>query len=70
MAWSVLKIPELLGLWWIEVVGSVLLVVGFAAAGVVLWRRAPATGSATAAVAKVDEHGHHATAVGVGVEQS
>lgn len=70
MAWSVLKIPELLGLWWIEVVGSVLLVAGFAAAGVVLWRQDPATGSATAAVAEVDEHGHHATAVGVGVEQS
>ena len=70
MAWSVLKIPELLGLWWTEVVGSVLLVAGFAAAGVVLWRQDPATGSATAAVAEVDEHGHHATAVGVGVEQS
>jgi hypothetical protein len=73
MAWSVLKIPEFLGLQWAELAGSVVLVVGFGVAGATLWRQTPAAGalaSATAAGPQVEEYGQDATAVGVGVEES
>lgn len=63
LAWSVLKIPEFMGLDWVEVAGSLLLVLGLGAAGVRLWRQA-------SPAAQIGEHGQHAATVGVGVEQA
>jgi hypothetical protein len=65
MGWSVLKIPEFLGLRLIEVVGSVVLAIGFAVVGRYLSRQPLPT-----VHAQVGQDGQHATVVAVGVEQA
>jgi hypothetical protein len=66
MAWSVLKVPEFLGLRVAEIVGSVLLAIGFAVAARALSRLPlPA-----AAQPQVSENGEHPAVVAVGVDQA
>jgi hypothetical protein len=66
MAWSVLKIPEFMGLRVAEVLGSVLLAVGFAALARTLSQLPLPAG----AQPQVSEHGQHPAVVSLGVEQS
>lgn len=66
MGWSVLKIPEFLGLRLIEVVGSVVLAIGFAVVGRYLSRQP----LPTVVHAQVGQDGQHPTVVAVGVEQA
>lgn len=66
MAWSVLKIPEFLGLRVAEIVGSVLLAIGFAVAARAL-SRVPL---GVAAEPQVGEDGAYSAVVALGVDQA
>ena len=66
MAWSVLKIPEFLGLQMAEIVGSVLLAAGFAAVARALSRRP----LPVAAQPQEGENHEYPAVVPLGVDQS
>jgi hypothetical protein len=66
LGWSVLKIPEFMGVRIIEVVGSVVLAVGFAAVARELSRQP----LATVVDPQVGQDGQYAPVVAVGVQQS
>jgi hypothetical protein len=66
MAWSVLKAPEFLGLRVAEIVGSVLLAIGFAVAARAL-SRVPL---AVAAQQQIGENGAYPAVVALGVDQA
>jgi len=66
MAWSILKVPEFMGLRVAEILGSVLLAIGFAVIARTLSRQ-PLLADAEA---QIGEHGQHPAVVSLGVEQS
>lgn len=66
MAWSVLKIPEFLGLRVAEILGSVLLAIGFAVVARTLSRQQ----LTAAAQPQIGEHRQHPAVVSLGVDQS
>ena len=66
MAWSVLKVPEFLGVRVAEILGSVLLAIGFAVVARALGRQPLPAGTQP----QVGEHGEHPAVVALGVNQS